>query len=41
MLIIVNVFVAGLARQHLRVLTDDWAPIEWYVDKTLFAFFGS
>lgn len=21
------------------VMTDDWAPIEWYVDKTLFSFF--
>ncbi len=28
-----------VGREHPRVLTDDWAPIEWYVDKTLFAFF--
>ncbi len=28
-------------RSHPRVLTDDWAPVEWYVDKTLFTFFGA
>lgn len=27
------------ARSEPMVMTDDWAPIEWYVDKTLFAFF--
>jgi spermidine synthase len=26
-------------RHKPRVMTDDWAPIEWYVDKTLFNFF--
>jgi spermidine synthase len=27
-------------RDKPRVMTDDWAPIEWYVDKTLFSFFN-
>jgi spermidine synthase len=27
-------------RNKPRVMTDDWAPIEWYVDKTLFSFFN-
>jgi len=32
--------VKPLARRDKpRVMTDDWAPIEWYVDKTLFSFF--
>jgi spermidine synthase len=26
-------------RHKPRIMTDDWAPIEWYVDKTLFSFF--
>ncbi len=26
-------------RDKPKVMTDDWAPIEWYVDKTLFSFF--
>jgi spermidine synthase len=26
-------------RDQPRVMTDDWAPVEWYVDKTLFSFF--
>ena len=27
-------------RDKPRVMTDDWAPIEWHVDKTLFSFFN-
>ena len=27
-------------RDKPRIITDDWAPIEWYVDKDLFAFFN-
>jgi len=26
-------------RPEPRVLTDDWAPVEWYVDRSLFGFF--
>ena len=26
-------------RDKPGVMTDDWAPIEWQVDKTLFSFF--
>lgn len=26
-------------RNKPRIMTDDWAPIEWYVDRTLFSFF--
>ncbi len=28
-------------RDEPRILTDDWAPLEWYVDRTLFSFFES
>jgi spermidine synthase len=27
-------------RAHPKVMTDDWAPMEWHVDRTLFSFFN-
>lgn len=27
-------------RDRPKVMTDDWAPMEWYVDRTLFSFFN-
>jgi hypothetical protein len=27
-------------RDNPKVMTDDWAPMEWHVDRTLFSFFN-